>query len=286
LHEGLAKLYETRWRQSEPDSLDGAIAFRLHQAILKDDLVTFDEMYPSVAMLPTAEEAALAYAEVETMLGLLRERKGTAGISVLLDRVAAGDDAEEALATAWGDDFDDFFAEWKRVTASRTARGRKGAIDVPTFKEGDEDPDLTMGDVFSHLGGGKARQHARLGTLLQARHHDAAAAAQYEKARRADARARRDPELARRLGRLYVALDRHGEAVPLLEIAASHEPDDPDVAAAEARARLRTGDSERARGAARRAIRVNPFVPTVHCDLAELASNESVRARERALCRE
>lgn len=287
LQEGLAKLFETRWRQIDPEPLDSAVAFRLHRAIVSDDLVTLDEMYPSVAMLPSAEKAALAYAEVETMLGLVRERKGPEGIDALLDHVAAGDDPQEALAAAWGDDFADFMAKWKKVTRLRTARGKEGEIDRPLFKEAEEEkPPEQLRDVFSQLGGGRARQHARLGTLLQARSHAEAAAEQYEKARRADRRARRDAALARRLGKLYVELGRFQDAIPLLEIAAADDPEDANLAATQGRALLRAGRATAARKAIDRALRVNPFIPTIHCDLVELAPDDTTRERETAQCRE
>lgn len=286
LQEGLAKLLETRWRRTDPEPLDDPVAFRLHRAIVSDDLVTFDEMYPSVAMLPSQERAALAYAEVQTMLQLVRERRGAPGIETLLDRVAAGDDAKEALAEAWGDDFDDFMEEWKKVTRRRTAKGAEGPLSHPTFKEDpDAPPPEELGDVFSQLGGGRARQHARLGTLLQARDHDAAAVLQYEKARKADARARADAQLSRRLGKLYVELGRYAEAVPLLDLAAAQAPDDANLAAAQGRAHLHAGDPDGADQALRRAIRVNPFIPAIHCDLAELTDDPLVADREKKHCR-
>ena len=283
LQEGLAKLLETRWRRDDAQPLDPAIAYRLHRAIVDDDLVTLSEMYPSVAMLPSAERAALAYAEVETMLGLLHERKGNDGVARLLDRVAAGDDAEAALAHAWGDTFDSFMSEWKRVTKTRTAKGEDGELSTLEFKDGKTPPEQ-FGDVFSELGGGKARQHARLGALLQARGHEVAAAAQYEKARGADKRARKDPTLSKRLGKLYVKLELFAEAVPLLDIAAAIDPENANLAAAQGRARLRSGDHDGARAALGRAVRNNPFIPALHCDLAPLAPNEARRAAEQALC--
>lgn len=287
LQEGLAKLLETRWRRDEPAPLEPAVAYHLHQAIVRDTLVTLDEMYPSVAMLPSQEQAALAYAEVETMLGLLLERRGPAGIETLLDRVAMGDDAKDALATAWGNDFETFMEQWKTVTRRATARSSEAPLRGPQFKDGEggEAPE-PLGDVFSHLGGGKARQHARLGGLLQGRGHDVAAALQYEKARASDRRAREDPVLSRRLGMLYVELERFGPAVPLLERAAADEPEDANLAAAEGRARLRSGDPAGAREALGRAVRVNPFIPSLHCDLAELAPDEERRAHETSHCRE
>lgn len=286
LQEGLAKLLETRWRLDDPPPLDPAVAFHLHQAIVRDDLVTLDEMYPSVAMLPSQERAALAYAEVETMLSLLRERRGPAGVERLLDAVATGDDAKDALAAAWGDDFEAFMTEWKAVTRRRTTKGSEGPVGGPEFKD-EEDAEVaeSLGDVFSHLGGGEARQHARLGGLLQARGHAEAAAAQYEKARAADRRAREDPVLSRRLGKLYVELERYASAVPLLQRAAEEEPEDPNLAAAQGRALLRSGDAPGARQALDRALRVNPFIPSIHCDLAELAEDEERRAHETSHCR-
>ncbi|MEM6290396.1 MAG: hypothetical protein AAGA54_03995 [Myxococcota bacterium] len=283
LQEGLAKALETRWRRTDAEPLAPPIAYRLHRAIVDDDLVTLAEMYPSVAMLPSAERAALAYAEVETMLGLLLERKGTEGIARLLDRVAAGDDAEAALAFAWGDTFEAFMAEWKRVTKARTAAGKDGEIDALEFKDGAE-PKEQLGDVFSDLGGGRARQHARLGSLLQGRGHREAAATQYEKARKADKRAAKDSTLAKRLGRLYVELERFAEAVPLLDIAAAEDPENANLAAAQGRARLRTDDRDGAREALGRAVRNNPFIPSLHCDLALLADNETRRTAEQRQC--
>ena len=290
LQEGLAKLLETRWRSDAAADLDAASQRLLHRALERDDLVTLAEMSPSVAMLPSQERAALAYAEVQTMLAFLRERRGSAGLAALLDRVAAGEPAEDALARAWGDTFAAFLDAWATDTRRRTSGASRSnaTIRERRFRDPDDttaDPSL-LGDIFSHLGGGRARQHARLGVLLTLRGHPRAAVAEYEKARRADPRARDEPRLARRLGELYLDLDDPSRAVPLLALAAADDPEQPGIAAAEGRARLRVGDREGARAALERALRVNPFIPSVHGDLAELATGEAEASRERALCDE
>lgn len=285
MQEGLAKLLETQWRTPVPPPLDPAIAYRLHQALVRDELVTLDQMYPSVAMLPSAELAALAYAEVETMLGLLHERRGDAGLALLLDAVMSGEDAKKALAGAWGGSFDAFMTVWKRTTKSRTEGAEKAEIQGLEFADGQaEAQPPPLGDVFSHLGGGRARQYARLGTLLQSREHRQAAAVEYEKARKTDPRAHQDPALCRRLGRLYVELERFEEAVSVLEIAAREDPDDANLASAQGRALLRTGRRAEALEALGRALRVNPFIPSLHCDLADLTDDPQIEARELALC--
>ena len=295
LQEGMAKLLETRWRESSQQPLSPGVAKLLHDALARDELVTLEQMHPSIAMLPSQELAALAYAEAETMLGLLEEMRGPAAMTRLMDEVAAGVDAKLAFSRAWGDDFEAFFATWKATMSRRTAGAGAAAASVSrlAFRDGDEaasdelrdDPSL-RGDVFSHLAGGQARQFARLGVLLTLRGHLEAAVIEYEKARRSDRRVARDPKLARRLGELYLELGRADEALELLILAGKDEPENANIAAAEARARRLTGDAAGARVALDRALRQNPFIPGIHCDLAELAEDEDTRARERGLCRE
>jgi tetratricopeptide (TPR) repeat protein len=290
LQEGLAKLLERRWRlpADAPLDLDAPTQSALHTAIETEALITFDQMHPSFAMLPSQEDARLAYAQVYTMLYLLREERGQAGLADLLDRVARGEDAKDALAAAWGGDFDTFEAHWKKKTYQRTARPGTGKVKDLRFKDpgADEaDPSL-LGDVFSHLGGGKTRQHARLGVLLTLRGHKQAAVIEYEKARAASSEGRNDPKLARRLGELYLELGDAPKAAPLLDVAGKDDPENPNVAAAEGRAKRLTGDPEGARAALDRALKENPFIPSLHCDLAELTDDPEVKTREQALCRE
>jgi len=89
LQEGLAKLLETRWRAATPLPLDPAPRKLLARGLARNDLVSFTEMYPSLAMLPSQERAALAYAQVQTMLELLREEKGLPGLAALLGLLLA-----------------------------------------------------------------------------------------------------------------------------------------------------------------------------------------------------
>ncbi len=288
LQEGLAKLYETRWRDPNPAELEPAVAKLLHDALVADELVTLEQMYPSVALLPSQELAALAYAEVQTMLQLVWERGGSKAIGELMDRVAAGEDAKQALAAAWGGTFEQFYEVWKREMLTRSKRASGSKLKRHEFAEAgadaSSDPDL-FGDPFSELGGGVARQHARLGVLLQLRGHLDAAAMQYERARTTDPRARAHPKLARRLGEIYLQRGDAAGARPLLELALRAEPENPNLLAALGRAQLALNDRDAAIRSLNRAIAQNPFIPTLHCDLAEVATSAEDRARERALCR-
>jgi tetratricopeptide (TPR) repeat protein len=285
LQEGLAKLLETRWRLEQAPALDPPVAALLRRAITRNDLVELEEMYPSIAMLPSQERAALAYAEVETMLGLLREHRGAAGISRLLDDVAAGRDAEAAFASAWGDGFAAFRKTWERTMLERT----RGAVAAPLrgleFAAPGANREEKLEEPFSELAGGRARQHARLGRLLESRGHLRPAASEYRRARAVDRGAARSVELARRLGGVELSLGRAAHAAPLLEFAARDREDDANLATLEARAWLEAGHTSRATAAAERAVRVNPFIPALHCTLAALATDDARRTAEAALCK-
>ncbi|HFE44806.1 MAG TPA: hypothetical protein ENJ18_04820 [Nannocystis exedens] len=288
LQEGLAKLLESRWRSQKTLPIAAASQRLLRDALKRDDLVSLAEMSPSIAMLPSQERAALAYAEVETMLNFLRERRGAASLTTILDRVRDGEDAEAAFAGAWGASFADFMASWSTHAKRITAKTGGTSFTKRRFRDSDtedsvEDPSL-FGDIFSHLGGGRARQHARLGVLLTLRGHERAAALQYERARRAEPKAGKDPKLARRLGEIYLNIGEPARALALLELAADADPENANIAAAEASARLRVGDRAGARLSLERALRVNPFIPSIHCDLAELARDDREETRERTLC--
>ncbi|HEY0135601.1 MAG TPA: hypothetical protein VGB85_16065, partial [Nannocystis sp.] len=89
-----------------------------------------------------------------------------------------------------------------------------------------------------------------------------------------------------RLGELYLQLGQPARAVPLLRLAGADDPEQANIAASEGRALLLTNERAAARAALTRALRVNPFIPTLHCDLARLAVSDEERSREQALCRE
>jgi hypothetical protein len=296
LQEGLAKLLETRWRSPTPLPLEPGPRKLLARGLAKDDLVTFDEMYPSLAMLPSQERAALAYAQVQTMLELLREAAGRPGLALLLDRVAAGEVAEDALAAAWGGSFAAFEDHWKttmrRRTAGKSARERPAASKLQ-FKDpakpeptSDADPSL-LGDIFSHLGGGKARQHARLGVLLTLRGH-LVPAPRGSTRRPAPPSPASPPIRSSRAASASSTCSSRSprSAAPLLRLAGLDDPEQANVAASEGRALLQTRRARRGPRRAHAGVRVNPFIPTLHCDLARLADVDDERAREQALCRE
>jgi hypothetical protein len=64
LQEGIARFEQTRWRRPPEVSLNATEQALLTASLRKGRLITFEEMHPSMAKLPSQDAAALAYAEV------------------------------------------------------------------------------------------------------------------------------------------------------------------------------------------------------------------------------
>jgi hypothetical protein len=68
LHEGIAKFEESRWRGPAGEALAPSAVALLMRRLHEGTLISFERMHPSIAMLPTQEDAALAFAEVFTTI--------------------------------------------------------------------------------------------------------------------------------------------------------------------------------------------------------------------------
>ena len=134
LQEGTAKALESRWRTGEDQfSLEPSARTQLAKALETGELVPFEAMHPSLALLPSAEMASLAYAQLASLVSYCMK---TAGDDVLVATFAAirsGVDPRVALSTAVG--FSDFAAleqGWKADLKKTLTTGPAGAV-APGF---------------------------------------------------------------------------------------------------------------------------------------------------------
>ena len=79
LQEGLAKFLERRWREPAGGRIPPAMEHLLAKALHSGKLIPFDAMHPSMAKLPSAEDATLAFAEVANAIAYLHQKGGMAG---------------------------------------------------------------------------------------------------------------------------------------------------------------------------------------------------------------
>lgn len=264
LQEGLAKWYEDDWRGGgEPVSPFEAAAVR--DAAERDALVTFEEMHPSLAKLPSQERAALAYAEVVLAIEKLVQLAGPGAPARVLELVAAGKGAPEAVAAAAGRPFDRFLAEWRQWLAARPLpRGGEHALKRLRFKD-----DPKQGGTWSEwaeIPDERARGWARLGELLRARGRPLAARVEYGKAwERVGARF---PILADQYALVAMASGAEALAERVLAEAIGWSPDYAALHVHLARLLVRRGEWAKARDHLLLANQQDPFDPEIHAGLA------------------
>ena len=291
LQEGLAKFLETRWRGAPGMAVDDMSLSLLQDAAKKGKLIPFAKMHPSIAMLPTQEQAALAFAEVEAAIRLLYQRGGQTALTELVTAMAAGMTEEQAVAQAYGKSFDEFETDWRaevkkpRTKAVSQRNVRPAVAKKLVFKEDAkgraEPPALDAGAVDASADH-EGKRAARLGEIFYGRRRWAAAAKEYARARRH--LPREVPQIARRYAFSEMQLGRWAEAEEALRSAVERDPDDEAAQALYARVLVRRGALDKARVALDNGIAVDPFDPDLHATYVEVArglQDAALEERER-----
>ena len=291
LHEGLAKFEERRWRGPSGGGLSPAMEHLLALALSKKHFITFEQMSPSMAKLPSQEDTALAFAEVYTVVEFLHGKLGWPGLRTLLRELASGTPDLRALATVYGAPFATFDKAWKTWLRSRKFKLRAGLFaDKLQFKKAPpgtakKPPVAGEEDDSGELADPRARNFVRLGGMLRARGRLLPAAVEYEKAQGLLGTAH--PLLALKLARTYLDLGDAERAIAVLEPARELYSDLAGLNATLGSAWLRKGDLAKAAPFLEAAIATSPFDPSVHCGLAVAYAQlqSPLLAREQAACK-
>jgi Flp pilus assembly protein TadD len=267
MQEGYARFLERRWRGGPPTMhLDPGSQALLVERATNDTLIPFERLHPSIAMLPSAEDAALAFAQVSTFVASFYEAHGAEGLRDVAHRVRQGQDARQAFAEAAGEPFDSLEGRWRDSVARLVAPADAPPVPHLSLRHGDAEPDDS-----EEVSAEDARRFVRLGDLLWTSQRYLAASMEYGQAHEA---APRDPIVASRLGRSAVQAGDGQRAIdalaPLREMSGEYEPLLSNLASAYAL----VGDTARARDAAVEATRVNPFDPEPHCTLSTVGTDD------------
>jgi len=273
LQEGLAKFLETRWRGPPGLAVDEMSLQLLQEAAHKKQLIPFARMHPSIALLPTQEQAALAFAEVESAMRLLYQRGGQQALTELVSAMASGFSDEQAVAQAYGKSFREFEADWRAEAAHPRAKSkaRPAVAKKLVFKEdakGKTDPP-EIAPVHEPEMDAEAKRAARLGEIFYARRRWGAAAKEYGRAR---ARLPQEiPLVARRYAFSQAQLGHWPEAEEALAKAVARDPEDEAAQALYAHVLLKRGSFDKARVALDNGIAIDPFDPDLHSTYVEVA---------------
>ncbi len=264
MHEGLAKFLERRWRGADAHRLAPSSEHLLQKRVRANDLITFEQMHPSMAKLPSQEDAAVAFAEVYTAMEYLREKAGKEAFKTLLDKIAAGTDARTAFASTLGTSFRNFERDWREELTRRPPieyPEESGFQERLVFRDEDDKP-----TELSQIPQPKARDHIHLGGMLQARDRFGAAVVEYRKAERLMGAA--SPILQTRLAQSLNAIGEHAQAYEALVAIRDTFPGYVITWIEMGRAKIGTGEYEEAVKYLEEAARINPLDPSVHDEMA------------------
>jgi tetratricopeptide (TPR) repeat protein len=264
LHEGLARFEQTRWRNAPEIELTASERVLLTSAIKKRRFIGLDEMHPSMAKLPSQEAAALAYAQVYTLVAFVHAKVGYAGLREILAAQENGKSAKRAVSDAYGATWSELDKRWQRylrtldLTTPRLVKTRQ----IRFGKGGRESDNLGLEQVAA-----RSRKHARLGGMLRSRNLMDAAVIEYEKALTLSPQ---DPYVTGRLARTLVELGRNDRAIELATPLAHLDESDPVPAVTLGIAHAARQQWKPAAAAFEQALRTSPFDPTTRCGLAEV----------------
>ena len=282
LHEGMARFYETRWRQPNPakereDYLTPANQTLLAQALEKNKFVGFKNMEPSLIHLDTPEEVQLAYAEAASAVDFMVQRKGQAGIQSLLSELNR-QPTPSAIEKAMEIPFATFESDWKSFLKGMDLKETEGSrvrkLKVKSNQKEDEET-VELKEIQSVV----ARNRTHLGDQFAEKGRMVAALQEYQRALQASPHS---SIILNKLARLLIQGEKYEEALPHLKTAQNLDPDNVTAYVQLGRLYYARKNYSEAKAALGEAIQINPFNPTIHRLLYEIhgASGEKDQANK------
>ncbi len=288
LHEGLAKYNETRWRGPPGLALDPASENLLARGFKNNKLITFEQMHPSMAKLPSQEDTSLAFAEVFSVIEFIENTvlpsDGKRATNVLLESLRDDLSMDSALQKATGRDLAGLQRDWRSYLKKRPFKLVPGAEPQtltfvknargagPSADEAEDEAALREGAAK----GVEGRRFVRLGNLLRERRRLKAAAVEYERATLITGVT--SPALHNRLAAVWLETGEVQKAKEVLQKTVVVFPDDPQTRVLLGRIALRAEQWSEARAQYERATWENPFIPEVHVALLAVADKTADKA--------
>jgi tetratricopeptide (TPR) repeat protein len=269
MQEGLAKFLERRWREPAGPDLPPSMQHLLAKGLSSGKLISFEAMHPSMAKLPHAEDAALAFAEVATAIGSLHAKGGMEALRAAIAKVAEGVDARTAVAQAAGGTWPQFEKGWKAYMAAQHYKTYPGLEPVTRKfrKPGALASKRGPSEDEAVSGADPAARYLRLGNMLLLRNRAKAATVEYE--RGAKAAGPGQWLFPVKLGRTYLALGDPERALKAVSEVRTLYPELPWPHLIAGQALLARGDPRKALASLESSLAANPFDPNVHCAMAD-----------------
>lgn len=268
LHEGIAKFQEVRWRQAPGAHLAPPQEDLLARSLEVDKLVTFDQMHPSMAKLPSQEAAGLAFAEVHMVIDFLYQKGGYPQLRTLIKTLKDGADMDQALSQSFGMDLTSLWDTWVQEMKTRGFKRYPGLVQRSLkFKRPGESEDELEAE-YDSIEQKEVKDHAHLGELLRARDRLKAALREYRRAEEKGGNAHLVVQNG--IAAVLLALQQPSEVPQVLERVQLYYPTFLKTYLHLGEAYMALGQPDLAVEAFEEAVGINPFHPTPHQALSKL----------------
>ncbi len=286
MHEGLAKYLESRWRGPAGGAMTPSTLALLGSRVKKNTLVPFEKMHPSMALLPTAEDAATAFAEVFFAMDYLSHEAGPQAFKGLLNKMASGVSDKAAVEAVTKKSWSTFEKGWlahikkqpfPKELIPPSSNERKELAENAEAKakkaQQKEKRDISFGD-FAEITETEARKWAHLGEVMRERGRMGAAAEHYSRAY--EKVGSRYESVSNKYALTLMELSRFDDAEKVLKLSLETHPGSAQTNVHRGRLAIRKQEWARAKDAFLQALAVNPFDEEVHIGLlrAALALND------------
>ncbi len=277
LQEALAKYLESRWRGPAGKALPPSSRALLAERVKRNTLIPFAKMHPSMAKLPSWQDAATAFAEVFFAAEYLDHEHGRKALRGIVEAMGSGSSDQQAVETVTGRSFPAFERGWMAYLRAQPVpragpagaeklvlRDPKATASAPRAK-GREIGFQDFADVEEP----SARRYAHLGELFRERGRFGAAAEEFGHAH--GLVGSKYESVANKYALALFAIRRVDEAEKVLLAALEAHPGSATTEVHLGRIYLSRGDWRRARDAYRGAIAQDPFDPEIHLALIRAA---------------
>lgn len=263
LHEGLAKYFEGLWKPGTRPRLSPVAEHLLAEGVREKRLIPLEKLHPSIAKLPSQDDAALAFAQVFTLVDWLHRKHGAEGLRTLLVRLTGGEELDVALRAVYGASFEGLERAWRDWVERHGWRRIPHAYRPRRLFRGSDRSE----DELQTIEEERSRDLTYLGDLLRARGRDEAALKEYRKAVAVEGTS--SPVLQAKMAAALLTLRRPDEVLEAVTTVLDAYPEYVLLHLYRGEALLRLGQPADALSSLVAANALNPFDPRLHALLAE-----------------
>jgi tetratricopeptide (TPR) repeat protein len=262
LHEGIARYFETVWREDEPQFMNPGSRTELVKAGKEGQLISFSRMEPSMVYLDDQEQVSLAFSEVAHAVHFITALKAEGAVRNILLELAAGKTRDESFRSVLGLSSSEFESRWREFLKNEDLQESPGAMTGKVI--------VGKADELEELIGTNIRGHVRLGDRFRMNGKSAMALVQYDKALKLEPS---NPVVLTKSARVLLSLGQGKEALGRLEDSMRENPAYAPAFLLFGAESAKKGQWRKAYDAAFSANAVNPFDPEAHRIMAESAEN-------------